>query len=47
MKKKKFCFSVKLDILELNSVPYVNGTFFAKLRQIDGGTFCNESKRCD
>lgn len=45
MKKKKFCFSVLLEVLELNSIPYVNGTFFVKLRQIDGGDFGNESKR--
>ncbi|XP_065191774.1 EEIG family member 2-like [Sycon ciliatum] len=45
MKKKKFRFNVKLDLLELCSVPFVSGSFFAKMRLIDGGDFCNESKR--
>ena len=37
MGKKKYEFSVSLDVKELTEVPYGNGVFFAKLRLLDGG----------
>ena len=37
MGKKKYEFSVSLDVKELTEVPYGKGVFFAKLRLLDGG----------
>lgn len=44
-KKKKYKFAVRLRLEGLSSVPYINGRLFAKVRLIDGGSFCQESER--
>ena len=45
MKKKRFKFLVKVEVEELSSVPFVSGILFIKLRQLDGGTFVDSSKK--
>lgn len=39
MKKKKYRFGIQLELIDLTSVPYVSGSFFTKLRLVDGGDF--------
>ena len=45
MKKKKFKFQVNFELNELSSVPLFSGVLFAKVRQLDGGHFCEVSTR--
>ncbi len=45
LKKKKFKFQVDVLLADLSDVPFVNATLFAKVRLIDGGSFCQESDR--
>ncbi|XP_043254623.1 protein FAM102A isoform X3 [Colletes gigas] len=45
MKKKKYKFSVVVDLEELTAVPFVNAVLFAKLRLLDGGSFVDHSTR--
>ncbi len=45
MKKKRFKFNVNFEVEELSSVPFVNGVLFAKVRLLEGGTFCEVSTR--
>ncbi|ELU13002.1 hypothetical protein CAPTEDRAFT_114552 [Capitella teleta] len=45
MKKKRFKFQVQFEVEELSSVPLVNGVLFAKIRQLDGGSFTANSSR--
>lgn len=45
MKKKKYKFSVEVDLEELTAVPFVNAVLFAKLRLLDGGSFVDHSTR--
>ncbi|KYN30592.1 hypothetical protein ALC56_15288 [Trachymyrmex septentrionalis] len=43
MKKKKYKFSVEVDLEELTAVPFVSAVLFAKLRLLDGGSFVDHS----
>lgn len=45
LKKKKFKFQVDFMIADLTDVPFVVATLFAKVRLLDGGTFCEQSSR--
>ena len=45
MKKKKFKFSVNFELVELSSIPFVNGILFGKVRLLDGGKFEQISPR--
>lgn len=45
MKKKKYKFSVEVELEELTAVPFVNAVLFAKLRLLDGGSFVDHSTR--
>ncbi|XP_076183013.1 uncharacterized protein LOC143154875 isoform X2 [Ptiloglossa arizonensis] len=45
MKKKKYKFSVEVDLEELTAVSFVNAVLFAKLRLLDGGSFVDHSTR--
>ncbi|XP_054008441.1 uncharacterized protein LOC128892217 isoform X1 [Hylaeus anthracinus] len=45
MKKKKYKFSVEVDLEELTAVAFVNAVLFAKLRLLDGGSFVDQSTR--
>ncbi|KAJ8039532.1 hypothetical protein HOLleu_17282 [Holothuria leucospilota] len=45
MKKKKFKFSVELELVELSSVPLVNAVLFGKIRLLDGGSLSQLSSR--
>jgi len=45
MRKKKFRFLVKLKLEELDSVPFVNGLIFVKIRLLQGGSFTQLSSR--
>ncbi|KOC66016.1 Protein FAM102A [Habropoda laboriosa] len=45
MKKKKYKFSVEVDLEELTAVAFVNAVLFAKLRLLDGGSFVDHSTR--
>ncbi|XP_018300617.1 uncharacterized protein [Mycetomoellerius zeteki] len=45
MKKKKYKFSVEVDLEELTAVPFVSAVLFAKLRLLDGGSFVDHSTR--
>ncbi|XP_003394320.2 protein FAM102B isoform X1 [Bombus terrestris] len=45
MKKKKYKFSVEVNLEELTAVPFVNAVLFAKLRLLDGGSFVDHSTR--
>ncbi|XP_032872166.1 protein FAM102A-like [Amblyraja radiata] len=38
-KKKKFKFLVRLTVVDLSAVPFVNGIIFCKLRLMQGGVF--------
>ncbi|KAG7188169.1 hypothetical protein KM043_013387 [Ampulex compressa] len=46
MKKKKYKFSVEVDLEELTAVPFVSAVLFAKLRLLDGGSFVDHSTSC-
>uniref|UniRef100_A0A1B0D1E0 Uncharacterized protein n=2 Tax=Phlebotomus papatasi TaxID=29031 RepID=A0A1B0D1E0_PHLPP len=45
MKKKKYKFSVELQLDELVEVPFLNAVLFAKIRLMDGGSFQEYSSR--
>ena len=45
MKKKKYKFSVDLNLEELVEVPFLNAVLFAKIRLLDGGSFQEYSSR--
>lgn len=45
MKKKKFKFQVKFDLVELSSVPLINAVLFGKVRLLEGGNFAQISSR--
>jgi len=45
MKKKRYKFQVDINELELSEVSYSKAILFAKVRQLDGGSFCDVSKR--
>lgn len=45
MKKKKYKFTVDLNLEELLEVPFVNGLLFAKVRLLDGGSFQDHSSK--
>lgn len=45
LKKKKFKFQVDFLLADLSDVPYVNAVLFAKVRLLDGGTFCESAPR--
>lgn len=45
MKKKKYKFTVELNLEELVEVPFVNAVLFAKIRLLDGGSFQEHSSR--
>ena len=45
LKKKRYKFQVDLCLEELSEVSYSRGVMFAKVRQLDGGTFADVSKR--
>ncbi|XP_015175178.1 PREDICTED: uncharacterized protein LOC107065737 [Polistes dominula] len=44
-KKKKYEFSVEVDLEELTAVPFVSAVLFAKLRLLHGGSFVGHSTR--
>lgn len=44
-KKKKYEFSVEVDLEELTAVPFVSAVLFAKLRLLHGGSFVGNSTR--
>lgn len=44
-RKKKYKFQISLVVDELSSVPFVNAVLFAKCRLLDGGHFCESSRR--
>ena len=45
LKKKRYRFNVDLCLEELSEVSYAKGVLFAKIRQIDGGSYTDLSKR--
>lgn len=45
LKKKKFKFHVDFLLADLSDVPFVNAVLFAKVRLLDGGSFCELSPR--
>ncbi|XP_038045559.1 protein FAM102A-like [Patiria miniata] len=45
MKKKKYKFSVSFELVELSSIPLVNGVLFSKVRLLDGGSFAQLTSR--
>ncbi|XP_055684634.1 uncharacterized protein LOC129790855 [Lutzomyia longipalpis] len=45
MKKKKYKFSVELQLDELVEVPFLNAVLFAKIRLMEGGSFQEYSSR--
>ena len=45
LKKKRYKFQVDLCLEELSEVSYSRGIMFAKVRQLDGGSFADVSKR--
>ena len=45
MKKKRYKFQVDLDLDELTEVSYSKAILFAKVRQLDGGSFTDVSRR--
>jgi len=45
LKKKRYKFSVELQLEELNAVTFPNAVLFAKIRLLDGGNFCEISSR--
>lgn len=44
-KKKKYKFSVKVELEGMSSVPFINGVLYAKARLMDGGNFVQTSQR--
>ena len=46
MKKKRYKFQVDLCLDELTEVSYSKAILFAKVRQLDGGSFTDVSRRC-
>lgn len=47
LKKKKYKFQVNIQVDELVSVPLVNAVLFAKIRQLDGGSFMDTSSKVE
>ncbi|XP_040575758.1 EEIG family member 2 isoform X10 [Lepeophtheirus salmonis] len=47
IKKKRYKFVVELVLDELTEVSYSKGIMFAKIRQLDGGSFTDVSKRVE
>lgn len=45
LKKKRYKFQTDLCLEELSEVSYSKGIIFAKVRQLDGGSFIDMSKR--
>ena len=45
IKKKRYKFNVELCLDELSEVSYSKAILFAKVRQLDGGSFSDVSKR--
>ncbi len=45
LKKKRYRFNVDLCLEELSEVSYAKGVLFAKIRQVNGGSFTDVSKR--
>lgn len=45
MKKRKYKFSVTLNVEELSSVPFLNSVLFVKCRLLEGGTFADVTDR--
>ena len=45
MKKKRYKFEVSLSLDEVTEISYGNAVLFAKVRQIDGGSFTALSDR--
>ncbi len=45
LKKKRYKFQVDLCLEELSEVSYSRGVMFAKIRQLDGGSFSDVSQR--
>ena len=45
MKKKKYKFKVTFELVELSSIPLVNGVLFSKVRLLEGGNFAQLSSR--
>lgn len=45
VRKKKYKFQITVFLNELSSVPFVNSVLFAKCRLLDGGNFCDHSRR--
>ncbi len=45
LKKKRYRFNVDLCLEELSEVSYARGVLFAKVRQMEGGSFTDVSKR--
>lgn len=44
-RKQKNKFVVKINVVSLSSVPYTNGYFYCKLRQLSNGKFESKTKR--
>jgi len=44
-RKQKNKFSVRIKVVSLSSVPYTNGYFYCKLRQVSNGKFESKTKR--
>jgi len=47
IKKKRYKFQVELTLNELTEVSFGKATLFAKVRQLDGGSFQDSSKRME
>lgn len=47
IKKKRYKFQVDLCLDELSEVSYSKAILFAKVRQLEGGSFCDVSKRME
>ena len=45
LKKKRYKFQVELCLEELSEVSYSKAILFAKVRQLEGGSFTDVSKR--
>ena len=45
IKKKRYKFQVDLTLNELTEVSFAKAVLFAKLRQLDGGSFTSSSKK--
>jgi len=44
-RKKKYKFSVRLELDGMSNVPFINGLLYAKVRLLDGGHYVQSTKR--